>query len=114
MWFQYVSCAFFPLFCRTMNSEGRQSRGAFHVIKLDLTAESRAIAARRGLRVVDRLDVPPGRHQVRFAVHQPNGKTGSVVADIEVPDYAKTPLTLEPSFRIRVTVHSWKTFSRDS
>ena len=27
-------------------------------------------------------------------MHQPNGKTGSVVADVEVPDYAKTPLTL--------------------
>jgi VWFA-related protein len=79
---------------QAMNTEGRQSRGAFHVLKLDLTAESRAAAERRGLRVVDRLDVPPGRHQVRFAVHQPNGKTGSVVADIEVPDYAKTPLAL--------------------
>jgi len=79
---------------QAMNTEGRQSRGAFHVIKLDLTAESRATVERRGLRVVDRLDVPPGRHQIRFAVHQPNGKTGSVVADVEVPDYAKTPLTL--------------------
>ena len=36
----------------------------------------------------------PDRHQVRFAVHRPNGKTGSVLADVDVPDYAKTPLTL--------------------
>jgi hypothetical protein len=31
---------------------------------------------------------------VRFAVHQPNGKTGSVVADVEIPDYTKEPLIL--------------------
>jgi VWFA-related protein len=79
---------------QAMNSEGRQSRGAFHVITLDFTADTRASVVRRGLRIVDRLDVPAGRHQIRFAVHQPNGKTGSVVADVEVPDYAKTPLTL--------------------
>jgi hypothetical protein len=64
------------------------------VIKLDLTADSRASVLRRGLRVVDRLEVPPGRHQIRFAVHQPNGKTGSVLADIDVPDYAKAALAL--------------------
>jgi VWFA-related protein len=77
-----------------INTEGHQSRGAYHLIKLDLTTESRGAVLRRGLRVVDRLDVPAGRHQVRFAAHQPNGKTGSVLVDIDVPDYAKAPVTL--------------------
>jgi hypothetical protein len=31
---------------------------------------------------------------VPFAVHQPNGKTGSVVADVEIPDYTKEPVIL--------------------
>jgi hypothetical protein len=30
---------------------------------------------------------------VRFAVHQPDGKTGSVVADVDVPDY-RAPLVM--------------------
>lgn len=33
-------------------------------------------------------------HQVRFAVHQPNGKTGTVVADVEVPDFTRRPVML--------------------
>jgi len=79
---------------QAIDNEAHKSRGAYHVIKLDLTSESRASVVQRGLRVVDRLDVPSGRHQVRFAVHQPNGKTGSVLVDIDVPDYAKAPVTL--------------------
>ena len=75
------------------NTEGTVTPGKFHVLKLDFTADSRTAIVREGVRVIDRLELPKGRHQVRFAVHQPNGKTGSVVADVEIPDY-KAPLTL--------------------
>ena len=75
------------------NTEGTITPGTFKVYTLDFTPESRAGTVRTGLRVIERLSLPRGRHQVRFAVHQPNGKTGSVVADVEVPDY-KAALTL--------------------
>ena len=75
------------------NTEGTVTPGKFHVLKLDFTADSRAAIVREGVRVIDRLELPKGRHQIRFAVHQPNGKTGSVVADVEIPDY-KAQLTL--------------------
>jgi hypothetical protein len=74
-------------------TEGAITPGAFKVLALDFIAASRIDIERRGLRVVDRIALPKGRHQVRFAVHQPSAKTGSVVADVEVPDF-KVALTM--------------------
>lgn len=78
---------------QAMNSEGTITPGQFHVLTLNIAPESRAEVARTGLRIVQRLQLPRGRHQVRFAVHQPNGKTGTVVADVEIPDY-RQPLVM--------------------
>jgi VWFA-related protein len=75
-----------------MTTEGKVTPGAFKVFTLDFAPESRAEVARTGIRLVDRLEMSRGRHQVRFAVHQANGKTGSVVADVEIPDYAGPPV----------------------
>jgi hypothetical protein len=55
-----------------------------------LRAETRTRAEEGGLRVLQRLDVPPGRYQIRVAVNQPGSATGSVVHDIDVPDFAVT------------------------
>ena len=77
-----------------MTTEGEITPGAFHVLTLDFTPESRTSILRTGVGLVQRITLPRGRHQVRFAVHQPNGKTGSVVADVEIPDYTKQPLTM--------------------
>ena len=42
-----------------------------------------------------RLKVPPGRYQVRFAARETgSGHIGSVTYDMEVPDFAKEPLSM--------------------
>jgi len=46
------------------------------------------------VRYVDRLRLPPGRHEVRFAVYQAGGETGSVVTHVDVPDFTRAPLTM--------------------
>jgi VWFA-related protein len=74
-------------------AEGKVTPGEFKVFTLDFTPESRVAIEQTGIRFIDWLDLPQGRHQVRFAVHQPNGKTGSVVADVEIPDYG-APLVM--------------------
>jgi VWFA-related protein len=51
-------------------------------------------AAAGALRFFDRLTLPVGRHEIRMAVHQPGGATGSVVAYVEVPDFARAPLVM--------------------
>jgi len=78
---------------RATTTEGKTTPGAFHVIKLDLTDRSRAAAQSSGLQFVDWMALPAGRHQVRFVVHQPNGKTGMVVGDVDVPDF-KAPVSM--------------------
>jgi len=44
-----------------------------------------------GLRVLNRMELPPGRYSLRVAAHDSaGGNVGSVLYDLEVPDYAKT------------------------
>jgi len=59
-------------------------------INANLRAETRTRAEEGGLRVLQRLEVPPGRYQLRVAANQPGSSTGSVVYDIDVPDFAVT------------------------
>jgi hypothetical protein len=48
-----------------------------------------------GLRVLNRMDLPPGRYSLRVAAHDSaGGNVGSVLYDLEVPDYAKVPFGL--------------------
>jgi VWFA-related protein len=45
--------------------------------------------------VVSRLAVPPGRYEVRAAVEDARlGRTGSVYGYVDVPDYAKSPVSM--------------------
>ena len=47
-----------------------------------------------GFRYVERLELPPGRYEVRLMAHQPGGATGAVVTHVEVPNYTQGPLHL--------------------
>jgi hypothetical protein len=47
------------------------------------------------MREVSRLDLKPGRYILRFAAHNStSGKSGSVYHDIEIPEFAKEPVSL--------------------
>jgi VWFA-related protein len=59
-------------------------------LNASLRPENRTRAEEGGLRVLQRLDVPPGRYQLRVAANQPGSATGSVIHDIDVPDFAVT------------------------
>jgi VWFA-related protein len=62
---------------------------------MNLREETRGLVARSGLRVLNRMELPPGRYRVRVAARD-TGKAsvGSVMADLEVPDFHKQPLTI--------------------
>ena len=79
---------------QAINNERRVTRGQLHLVTLDVTDASRQNVERNGVRIMQRIELPRGRHQVRFAAHQPDGKTGVVIADVDVPDYGKDPPTL--------------------
>lgn len=59
-------------------------------INANLRAETRTRAEEGGLRILQRFDVPPGRYQIRVAANQPGSATGSVVHDLDVPDFSTT------------------------
>jgi hypothetical protein len=45
--------------------------------------------------LLSHIELPPGRYELRFGAHSGAlGKDGSVYADVEVPDFAKEPLSL--------------------
>ena len=58
-------------------------------------AERRGDSRRAITDVPLRLDLKPGRYEIRFAVHSAaTGRTGSVYASLTVPDFAKAALAL--------------------
>jgi hypothetical protein len=78
----------------TIDTNGTVSPGTRQVFTLNLRDESRAQVSAAGFNYFHRLELAPGRHEVRLMVHQPKGAVGSVVTHVEVPDFAKEPLTM--------------------
>jgi len=61
----------------------------------NLKPESKTRIEQTGLRMLNRLDLPPGKYQLRIAAHDSaGGNVGSVQYDLEVPDYAKVPFSM--------------------
>jgi VWFA-related protein len=75
--------------------QGKQRSGKTDKLTLNLKPETRDHVAQTGLRFVNRIDLPPGRYQLRVATHDTvGGASGSVVYDLEIPDFYKQPFTM--------------------
>jgi VWFA-related protein len=74
---------------------GKIRAGSTDSLAMTLRPETKTLVAASGLRLLKRLDLPPGRYQVRVAAHDPGGgNAGSVVTDLEVPDFAKLSFSM--------------------
>jgi len=64
-------------------------------LTLNLRPETKARVEQSGVRVLNRVDLPPGRYQVRAAARDA-GKNllGSVIYDLEVPDFYKQNMSM--------------------
>jgi hypothetical protein len=61
----------------------------------NLRPDTKTRIEQSGLRMLNRLDLPPGKYQLRIAAHdQSGGNVGSVQYDLDVPDYAKVPFSM--------------------
>jgi hypothetical protein len=49
---------------------------------------------RAPFRIVRKLEVPPGKYQIKVGAREGGGKIGTVIYDLEAPDFAKGPLTM--------------------
>jgi VWFA-related protein len=60
-----------------------------------LKPETKARIEQTGLRMLNRLDLPPGKYQLRVAAHDAaGGNVGSVQYDLIVPDFQKAPFSI--------------------
>ena len=64
-------------------------------LTMNLKPDTKARVEQSGLRVLNRIDLPPGRYQVRVAARD-SAKTniGTVVYDLDVPDFYKQTISL--------------------
>ncbi|MCM2257209.1 MAG: VWA domain-containing protein, partial [Vicinamibacteria bacterium] len=78
-----------------VDARGEVRGGTTETVSFPVGPESRERIRRGGLRVLSRFRLPPGRHQLRVAAHDAgNGRVGSVVMDLTVPDFHREPLSI--------------------
>ena len=77
-----------------VNIQGKVFPGERQTATLTLKPDTYERAKARGFRVLSQASLPPGRYQVRVAAGNKAGKAGSVVYDLEVPDFTKEPLMM--------------------
>jgi hypothetical protein len=78
-----------------VDAQGKVRGSSTHAVAMTLQPETRARVAATGLRLLNRVELPPGRYQVRFAAHDTGGgNVGTVVYDLDVPDFAKLPFSM--------------------
>jgi VWFA-related protein len=71
------------------DSAGRVQAATARAIDIRLDEAGTRILRSSGYLVVSRVQLPPGRYQIRQAVRERNGgRQGSVFADVEVPDFS--------------------------
>ena len=83
-------------------------------LSLNLRPETKTRAQQTGIRILNRIDLEPGRYQVRVASHDSlGGSVGSVTWDLEVPDFNKDPLMMSGIVLTSVTSSAWPTGKAD-
>jgi VWFA-related protein len=71
------------------DAKGKVFPGDRQMVNLNLKPDTLARAKSRGFRLINQLSLPPGRYQIRIAASTRGGRTGSVLYDLEIPDFAK-------------------------
>jgi VWFA-related protein len=78
-----------------VDADGKTRGARTDVLTIDLRPETLARVQATGFRLLNRVDLPPGRYQLRIAARDSRaGTAGSVVYDLEVPDYSKLPFSM--------------------
>src|SRR5262245_9664536 len=76
------------------DAKGKTFPGDRQTATLTLKPDTLARAKSRGFRMLSQASLPPGRYQMRIAASAKSGKVGSVLYDLEVPDFATAPFTM--------------------
>jgi VWFA-related protein len=72
------------------DQRARVQAGDRQEFNLRLQPATRERISRTGVRLLSRLELPPGRYQIHVGAHEASGGTvGTAPYDVEMPDYAK-------------------------
>ena len=78
-----------------IDQQGKIKGGDRSVVNFAIKPENRQRFAQTGVRVTTRLQLPPGRYQLRVAGRESaTGRLGSVNYDLDVPDFTQDPIAL--------------------
>ena len=78
-----------------MDEGGKIRDGAKDTAELKLRPETHALVLKNGVRLTRRLELPPGTFQLRIGARESNGGlVGSVMYDLDVPDFSKADLSM--------------------
>jgi VWFA-related protein len=78
-----------------IDASGKIRGGDRSLVNFALKPENRARFAETGVRVGTRLQLPPGRYQIRVAARESgSGRLGSLTYDLDVPSLTEGPLTI--------------------
>jgi VWFA-related protein len=76
------------------DSKGKVFPGERHTANLTLKPDTFQRAKERGFRVLTQVSLPPGHYQLRLAAANKNGKSGSVLYDLDIPEFYKEPFVM--------------------
>jgi VWFA-related protein len=79
---------------RVLDSDAKVRVNEKATLDLTLLPDTFARAQARGFRVTSAVNLPPGRYQLRVSAAESGGTAGSVVSDLDVPDFYKQPLAM--------------------
>jgi len=75
--------------------KGKMKASSHDTLTLNLRPETKAKVEQNGIRMLSRMNVPPGHYQLRVAAFDASGgAAGSVLYDLDVPDFTKEHLAM--------------------
>jgi VWFA-related protein len=77
------------------DESGKVREGVKDTANLKLRPQTQALVAKNGIRLTRRLELAPGRYQMKIGARESvGGLVGSVIYDLDVPDFSKGDLTM--------------------
>jgi len=78
-----------------VDSKGKTLSGATNRLELKLRPQTYQVIKRMGVRINSRINLPPGKYQVRVGARETGaGEAGTVFYDVVVPEFTKTRLVM--------------------
>jgi VWFA-related protein len=76
------------------SKDGKVKDGAHDTFNLALKPQTHALVHDGAFRIVRHILVPPGKYQLRIGARESGGKVGTVIYDLDAPDFSKPGISM--------------------